>query len=92
MSETIGTECLTTCHHCRSTNTVWGQPEGRDESLCRDCGQWFTPLDHPLGCFYGSFAGAYPDVWHVVRGNGCDLPHGDEVAYFGAADPKEGAA
>ncbi len=80
---------LTTCHYCRSTNTVMGETGRGDdepESLCRDCGKWFSPLDHPAGCFYGSFAGAYPDVWHVVRGSGCDLPHGDEIVWLA---PKE---
>jgi hypothetical protein len=35
-------------------------------------------LDHPQGCFYGSFLGAYPDRWHIPFDSNCPLDHGDD--------------
>jgi hypothetical protein len=34
------------------------------------------PSTHPAGCFYGSFAEAYPDKWHIPYGVECGLDHG----------------
>lgn len=70
---------LTTCHHCKGTNTV----QNDEEMYCRDCGNWSPVLDHPAGCFYGSFVGAYPDAWHIPKDSKCDLPHGDDAIYLG---------
>lgn len=39
-------------------------------------------LDHPAGCFYGSFIGAYPDAWHIPYGVECELDHGDEPIHL----------
>lgn len=36
------------------------------------------PEDHPAGCFFGSFAGAYSDRWHIPAGVDCPLDHGTD--------------
>lgn len=36
-----------------------------------------VPHEHPAGCFYGSFAEAYPDAWHIPHDSGCRLDHGE---------------
>lgn len=72
---------LTTCHYCGSTNTVAGEPGGRFESKCRNCGEWFPTLEHPNGCFYGSFGG-YSDRWHIPKNVICNLPHGDDAIFL----------
>lgn len=35
-------------------------------------------MDHPAGCFWGSFMGAYQDRWHIPYGVDCPLDHGDD--------------
>lgn len=42
--------------------------------------------DHPAGCFYGSFAGAYPDKWHIPAGADCPLNHGPDPILLAAAE------
>jgi hypothetical protein len=51
-----------------------------------------SPIDHPAGCFYGSFAGAYSDRWHIPQGVECGLDHGEDPMRLGAdADEREAA-
>jgi hypothetical protein len=68
---------LTTCHRCRSTNTV----QNDTEMMCRDCGEWSSVCDHPSGCFYGTFGG-YFDAWHIPKGSACGLPHGEDAIHL----------
>jgi hypothetical protein len=39
---------------------------------------WKRVGDHPAGCFYGSFAEAYPDNWHIPWNVDCPLDHGPD--------------
>lgn len=42
------------------------------------------PHEHPAGCFYGSFAEAYPDAWHIPQGVECELDHGENPIRLGS--------
>ena len=43
-----------------------------------------VPHEHPAGCFYGSFADAYPDAWHIPHGVECRLDHGTSPIHLNA--------
>lgn len=42
-----------------------------------------SPADHPAGCFYGSFAEAYDEAWHIPAGVECGLDHGAKPIRLG---------
>lgn len=57
----------------RMTRALWAEWEAKGLLI----------MDHPAGCFYGSFAEAYPDAWHIPHSADCGLPHGPSPIQLG---------
>lgn len=54
--------------HRRTVETLKAEARGID-----------LTMDHPAGCFYGSFANAYPDIWHIPWNADCPFDHGEDA-------------